>query len=380
MYITRSLEQTILKRLNTSEKGIVLYGARQVGKTTLVEKIIERLGYQAFKIDGDQTRYVDVISSRNWDKIKSLVGKHKLLFIDEAQRIPEIGINLKIILDNMSDLKVIVTGSSALNLASEIAEPLTGKVWTYKLYPVSQLELAQQSSWEEEKDKLEERLRFGTYPEMFSYESDKDREEYVRGIADKYLYKDILQVAGLKNAGKIHNILKLLAFQIGAQVSMNELGSSLDMSKETVGKYIELLEKSFIIFRLGGFSRNLRKEVVKKPKFYFYDLGVRNVFADNFNYLTNRNDVGQLWENFLIVERLKSLAYTEQYASRYFWRTYTGAEVDYVEEKNGQLSGYEIKWQKDKSRNLGLWQGYYPASKGLVVNKNNYREFLSVDL
>ena len=177
MYITRSLEQTILKRLNTSEKGIVLYGARQVGKTTLVEKIIERLGYQAFKIDGDQTRYVDVISSRNWDKIKSLVGKHKLLFIDEAQRIPEIGINLKIILDNMSDLKVIVTGSSALNLASEIAEPLTGRVWTYKLYPVSQLELAQQSSWEEEKDKLEERLRFGTYPEMFSYESDKDREE-----------------------------------------------------------------------------------------------------------------------------------------------------------------------------------------------------------
>lgn len=377
MYIKRSLESTVLEKLKSSGKGIVIYGARQVGKTSLVNRIISQLKLKTLTISGDQTRYHDIITSRDLSKIKNLVSPYELLFIDEAQRIKEIGLNLKIIFDNIPELKVIVTGSSALDLASKISEPLTGRIWSYKLYPLSQLELINQSSSTQVDFEIEDRLIFGSYPEIFSYHSYQDKQEYLRQLSDNYLYKDILEFSGIKNSIKIREILKLLAFQVGSQVSLNELSNKLDMSKDTLSRYIDLLEKSFVIFRLYGFSRNLRKEVVKKPKIYFYDLGIRNALVNNFNLLDTRNDLGALWENFLIIERMKSLAYTHRFASSYFWRTYTGAEIDYVEEMDGALHGYEFKWQKSNSRSQSSWILNYPESSFEVVNRSNYSNFIA---
>lgn len=377
MYLPRSLESTIQDKLTSSNKGIVLYGPRQVGKTTLITKLLSQLDYRTLTINGDQTKYLDVFSSRDLAKLKGLISTYQLLFIDEAQRIPEIGLNLKIILDNFPHLKVIVTGSSALDLASKISEPLTGRIWTYRLYPLSFLELSDTNSPAELTDSLEERLIYGSYPEIFSYPSYQAKQEYLRTIADNYLYRDLLEFSGIKNSGKIKELLKLLAFQIGSQVSFNELGNSLDLNKSTIAHYIDLLEKSFIIFRLGGFSRNLRKEVIKKPKIFFYDLGIRNVFADNFNLLNNRQDQGGLWENFLIIERIKTLAYSGEYASNYFWRTYTGAELDYLEEKDGTLTGYEFKWRKNSPYHTHPFQEYYPGSEYSLINRDNYLSFLS---
>jgi hypothetical protein len=231
--------------------------------------LIGQLGYKTLTINGDQTRYIDIITSRDLEKISNLVSPYQLLFIDEAQRIPEIGINLKIIFDNLPKLRVIVTGSSALDLASQISEPLTGRIWTYKLYPISFLELASAQPSAELNNTLEERLIYGSYPEIFAYQSYQEKQEYLRELSNNYLYKDLLEFSGIKNSGKIREILKLLAFQIGSQVSLNEIANSLDMSKDTVAHYIDLLEKSFVIFRLYGFSRNLRKEIVKKPKIFF---------------------------------------------------------------------------------------------------------------
>jgi len=378
MYYPRALENIVLNKLNTSNKGVVIYGSRQVGKTSLVNQIISILRLHTLTINGDQNQYLDIITSRDLNKIQNLVHPFKLLFIDEAQRIPEIGINLKIILDNLKDLKVIVTGSSALDLASKIDEPLTGRIWSYQLYPLSYLELSKIASPTQYDQTLEERLIFGAYPEIYSYSSYQDKQEYLRELSSNYLYKDLLEFSGIKNSSKIRDILKLLAFQVGSQVSLNELSNQLDLNKETVGHYLDLLEKSFVIFRLYGFSRNLRKEVVKKPKIYFYDLGVRNVFADNFNLLNSRNDLGSLWENYLIIERIKSLAYSRSFASSYFWRTYTGAEIDYLEEKDGALHGYEFKWSKNRSRSHLSWQTNYPGATFDLINHDNYHSFLTL--
>ena len=292
MYITRRLTSTILEKLNSSKKGVVIYGARQVGKTTLVNEIIKRLNLRALVLNGDQSRFLDILTSRDLVKIKSLVSDYELLFIDEAQRISEIGINLKIILDNLPNLKVIVTGSSSLDLASKISEPLTGRVWSYHLYPISFSELSAFKNRAELNDNLEERLIYGSYPEIFSYESIFQKREYLQNVSDAYLYRDLIEFGDIKNPSKIRDLLKLLAFQIGSQVSLSELGTSLSMSKDTVSRYIDLMEKSFIVFRLGGFSRNLRKEVTRMDKIFFYDLGIRNILIDNLKSLKDRNDSG----------------------------------------------------------------------------------------
>lgn len=376
MTIPRSLSSIIKKKLISSDKGVVLYGARQVGKTTLVESIISDLGLNTLVINADQSRFLDILSSRDLSKIRSLTEGYELLFIDEAQRIPGIGISLKIILDNLSGLKVIVTGSSSLDLAGKVSEPLTGRIWTYRLYPVSFLELRNLYNEAELDAQLEERLIFGSYPEVFSFKSEKDRKEYLQNLADAYLYKDLIELAGLKNSSKIRDMLKLLAFQVGSEVSLTEVGNSLDLSKDTVGKYIDYLEKSFVIFRLGGLSRNLRKEVTKMDKIYFYDLGVRNTLIDNQKPLKDRNDSGQLWENFLIAERMKILSYSQVYASVYFWRTYTGAELDYIEERDGKLSGFEFKYKAEKVRFPASFLANYPSSSCSLINRQNYLKFI----
>lgn len=374
--IPRSLSSTLTETLTTSNKGIIVYGARQVGKTTLINEIIQKINLKTLTINGDQSRYLDILSSRNLDKIKSLVSGYEVLFVDEAQRIPEIGINLKIILDNIPLLKVFVTGSSSLDLASKISEPLTGRVWSYHLYPISFLELSGLNSRIELDEALEERLIYGSYPEIFSITSDIRKKEYLLNLSDSYLYKDLLEFGGLKSSVKIRDLLKLLAFQVGSQVSLTEIGTSLGMNKDTVARYIDLLEKSFIIFRLRGLSRNLRKEVTKMDKIYFYDLGVRNILIDNLKPLKDRNDSGPLWENFLITERMKLNSYKQELVSTYFWRTYTGAELDYVEEKEGKLFGIEFKFGSKTTKAPLGWKSAYPKSNFTCINRENYLNFI----
>src|SRR3990167_7045694 len=376
MYIKRILTTSIIEKLTFTNKGIIIYGARQVGKTTLVNKIIQKLSLRTLNINGDQSRYIDIISSRDLGKIKSLLSGYDMLFVDEAQRIPEIGINLKIILDNLPKLKVVVTGSSSLDLASKISEPLTGRVWSYHLYPISFSELSAFQNRAELDINLEERLIYGSYPEIFSYESLFQKREYLQTISDAYLYRDLIEFGDIKNSSNIRDLLKILAFQIGSEVSLTELGTSLAMSKDTVSRYIDLLEKSFIIFRLGGFNRNLRKEVTRMDKIFFYDLGIRNILIDDLKPLKDRNDSGRLWENFLIVERMKRQEYAKTIYSHYFWRTHTGAELDYVEEKNGILYGFEFKSGKKVSKVPVGWLKAYPESKFQCINKNNYLDFI----
>lgn len=376
MLIPRSLKPIIIKKLKSSPKGVIVYGARQVGKTTLVNEIVAELKLKTLVIDGDQGRFQDVLSSRDLNKIRSLVEGYELLFVDEAQRIPEIGLTLKIILDNLPRLKVLVTGSSSLDLASKISEPLTGRAWTYRLYPISFLELLEFQNRVELDDLLEERLVYGSYPEIFSIVSSFEKREYLQTLSDAYLYRDLIEFGDIKNSSKIRDLLKLVAFQVGSQVSLSELGTSLGMSKDTVGRYLDLLEKSNIVFRLKGLSRNLRKEVTKMDKIYFYDLGIRNVLIDNLKPIKDRNDLGQLWENFLIVERMKLLAYRQKPASIYFWRTYTGAELDYVEERGGKLFGYEFKFAAKKSRVAKSWKKAYPKSRHQVIDRERYLDFI----
>jgi len=377
MLITRSLESIITNKLRSSNKGVVIYGARQVGKTTLVSGVIKKLNLKTLTINGDQSRFLDILSSRDFSKIRSLVEGYELLFVDEAQRIPEIGLALKIILDNLPLIKVLVTSSSSLDLASKISEPLTGRIWTYYLYPISFLELSAYQNRAELDLSLDERLVYGSYPEIFSINGDFLKKEYLQNLSDAYLYKDLIEFGEMKNSSKIRDLLKLLAFQIGSQVSLSELGISLGMSKDTVARYLDLLEKSNIIFRLKGLSRNLRKEVTKMDKVYFFDLGIRNIVIDNLKPLKDRNDLGQLWENFLIVERMKLLAYKQRLASIYFWRTYTGAELDYIEERESSLFGFEFKSGNKISKAPDSWIENYTQAQYQYINRENYLDFIS---
>ena len=329
-------------------------------------------------VSGDSRgEWWEALTSRELSKMQILLQEYNTIFVDEAQRIPEIGLILKIILDTMPKIKVIATGSSSLNLASRISEPLTGRIVTYRLYPISMGELKDFSTRYEIVTQLEERLIFGSYPEIFSRESLGSKAQYLKDLLDEYLYKDILDFSGIRNATKIRDLLKLLAFQIGSQVSLSELGTSLGMSKETVARYIDLLEKSYVLFTLRGFSRNLRKEVSKMPKIYFYDLGVRNAVIGNLNFLKDREDAGKLWENFLISERMKKMEYRQELYSHYFWRLSSGAEIDLVEERNGKLNGFEFKYSAKTAKSPKSWTTAYPGSSFTTVNKDNYLDFVS---
>ncbi|TAE30672.1 MAG: ATP-binding protein [Cytophagales bacterium] len=374
--ISRLLMGSIQTRLASSDKIIVLFGPRQVGKTTLVRLLLQELPYRSLSINADELVYQTVLSSRNLAQIRLLVEGYDLLFIDEAQRVPDIGINLKILHDALPDLKIIATGSSSFELANRTKEPLTGRTWTYELFPISMSELRQQQNAFELRQRLDEFLRFGTYPDTLNQRNETDKRLYLRELSSAYLYKDILEMTSIRHADKLRKLLQLLAFQVGSEVSLNELGNTLGMSKDTVNTYIDLLEKAFVIFRLSGFSRNLRKEVSKMDKIYFHDLGIRNVLIDNFQPLSLRNDVGALWENFLVVERRKRNAYAQQPANVYFWRTYTGAELDYVEERDGQLAGFEFKFARSNVKQPASWAATYPGSSYAVINNDNFWEFV----
>lgn len=375
MLIRRFIQDEIIDRLLHYNKAVVIYGARQVGKTTLCNGIIDELRLKTLRINADESKYIDVLSSRDAKKLSGLVGGYELLFIDEAQRIPEIGMNLKILIDQHKGLKILVTGSSSFELSQQVGEPLTGRKWTYKLFPIAQLELKNIYNTFEFQDQLEDRLIWGAYPEIWQLQGYDIRRAYMQELTDNYLYKDLFALQNIRHPEKLHKLLRLLAFQIGSEVSLSELGTQLEMTKETVARYLDFFEKTFIIVRLSAFSRNLRKEISKNHKYYFLDLGIRNSIIDNFQSLSQRNDVGQLWENFLLIERLKRNTYQEQWIRPYFWRTYTGSEIDYVEEKDNNLCGYEMKWKAKGQHAPRAWKEQYQANWKLI-HKENWLDFV----
>jgi hypothetical protein len=377
MKIQRLLLKSILDNVLQQSKILIVYGARQVGKTTLINDVLDECPYRFLRINADERKYVDVLSSEDFYTINQLISGYDGVFIDEAQRISNIGINLKIIHDKRPNFKIIASGSSSFELANKIKEPLTGRAWTYTLYPIAQSELSQHYNPFEMRERLESSLRFGHYPEVFSYESIDGKIKYLRELASSYLYKDIVEISSIRHSNKLHDLLKLLAFQIGNLVSFTELAEQLSMSKDTVEHYVDLLEKAFILIRLPGFSRNMRKEITKMPKIYFNDLGIRNMIIDNFKALSDRNDVGQLWENFLVIERIKSQAYQENYIQPYFWRTYSKAELDYVEEQQGELHGYEFKWRLKNVNVPKSWNDNYPNAGFTCIHQDNYLNFIT---
>lgn len=377
MFIPRTIMQKIRDELLKSKKIILLYGARQTGKTTLIKKILADFQDKQIHINADELKYIDILSSQDSNKLRLLVEGYDLLFIDEAQRVPDIDINLKILHDQIPSLTIIATGSSSFDLANKVQEPLTGRTRTFQLYPIAFDELRQLFSPIELSGRLDEFLTFGMYPELFSLNNREYKIAYLRELTTSYLYKDIFELTSIKFPKRLNDLLRLLAFQVGSQVSLKEIGQQLQMSKETVAMYIDLLEKAFVIFRLSGFSRNLRKEVTKMDKIFFWDLGVRNVIIDNFNFPEHRDDMGKLWENFIISERLKFRFNHQNFMHYYFWRTYTGAELDYVEEEQGQLKGYEIKWRKAKGKVPPSWVKAYPDASFEIITKDNFFNFIS---
>lgn len=374
--IPRNIETQIVGRIKHTNKIVVVYGARQVGKTTLIKNIIKSQFKKVLEINADQKRYQDILSSTDLVQLKRLVAGYNLLFIDEAQRIPNIGINLKIIHDNIPDLKIIATGSSSFELANKISEPLTGRTWTYTLFPISILEWKELYNPFEIDERLPEFLMYGMYPEIFSYKNELDKMDYLKELINSFLYKDLLELSQIKNSGKIYDLLRLLAYQIGSPVSYNELGKKLGLSTDTVISYIDLLEKVFVIYRMPGFSKNLRKEITKNKKVYFYDIGVRNALIEDFTPPDKRPDIGHLWENFIISERIKRNSYQRAHLNSFFWRTYTGAELDYVEQGGGKLYGVEIKWGNKIAKAPKSWLENYIEADFRTVNSENYQDFV----
>ncbi|OGW50884.1 MAG: AAA family ATPase [Nitrospirae bacterium RBG_19FT_COMBO_42_15] len=376
MYIhQRQLEN--LERLLSPNKAVIIYGPRRCGKTTLLNKFLEKTKEKYLLVSGEDITVQRYLGSQSIPKLKSFVGQNTLLAVDEAQKIKGIGLNLKLIIDHVKGVKVIATGSSSFDLAQHIGEPLTGRKYTLRLFPLAQLEIARIEQPFETEANLEARLIYGSYPEIILSEDIKQKERYLKEIVSSYLYKDILELEGLRHSDKIVRLLQLLSFQIGQVVSYSELGSQLGMSKNTVEKYLDLLEKTFVVYKLTGFSRNLRKEISKSPRYYFYDNGIRNALINNFNLLEVRNDVGMLWENYIVIERIKKQEYLQISSNNYFWRTHDQKELDWVEEKKGILYGYEIKWRKDKSKPPKDWLETYKKAKYKILNKENYLAFIT---
>ena len=368
-----------LSEILTPGKVIVIYGARQVGKTTLLNKFIEAIPPGKEKVlfvNGDDIIIRQHLESQSITKLRDFVGDHTILIVDEAQYVEKIGLNLKLIIDHIPQIKIIATGSSSFSLARDTGEPLTGRKYTLKLYPLAQMEISRIERPYETEANLDARLIYGSYPEVVMMKDNHLREKYLREMVSSYLFKDILELNGIRNSQKLVRLLQLLAFQIGKQVSFTELGGQLGMSKNTVDRYIDLLEKVFVVYRRSGFSRNLRKEVTKNHRFYFCDNGIRNALIGNFNPLSARNDLGQLWENYIVTERMKANEYIPRIVNSYFWRTYDRKEIDLVEEREGKLFGYEITWQDSRSKIPTDWRKAYPEADFQIIHKNNYLDFI----
>lgn len=372
--IKRTLQKIIEKNLF---KGniIIIYGARQVGKTTLVKQIIANSKEESKYLNCDILSVKGQLKDPEPEKLKFFLGNAKLIVLDEAQNIENIGLILKVLTDTYKDLQIIATGSSSFDLANKINEPLTGRAVEFKLYPLSIQEIKESEDLFSVESKIEKLLTLGSYPEAFLLGKEEAIQK-IDQISSSYLFKDILSLERIKKPNVLANLLKMLALQVGNEVNYNELSKNLGIDRKTVENYIDLLEKCFIIFKLNAFSRNLRKEISKSFKIYFYDLGIRNSLIQNYNSLDMRSDVGVLWENFCIIERIKRNNYNNIYANYYFWRTYTQKEIDFIEEREGKLFAYEMKWKKEMKSVPKEFLEEYKNSEFEVVNRENYYKFL----
>lgn len=377
MYIDRTIKKNLQKKLQPG-KVIILIGARRVGKTVLLQEVVKEWERDFILWNGEDYSVHELLARRSVENYRQLLGNATLLAIDEAHYIPEIGKILKLMIDSFLHLHIIITGSSAFDITGQTGEPLTGRKITLQLFPISEVEINPMEDASVKMDKMRQRLVFGNLPELLTMNTHTEKSTYLRELVNSYLLKDILALDKIRNSNKLFNLLKLIAFQVGSEVSLEELGRKCQMSKNTVERYLDILTKIFVLVPLFGFNRNLRKEVTKSNKWYFYDNGVRNAIIANFSLIEMRNDVGRLWENYIISERLKYQHSQEWVVNNYFWRTYDGQEIDWVEDRNGQLSAFEFKWSNRKIKVPGGWKNAYPAADFMVISKDNYRQFVGV--
>lgn len=375
--IDRAIEPALTSRL-VPGKVVVLFGPRRVGKTVLIQQVLSRYKLPHLLLNGDDLAARELLERPSIVHYRDVLSPYRLLVIDEAQQIPDIGIKLKLMVDHLPDLAIWVSGSSALDLEQETGEPLTGRMVTFNLFPLSEREHASLEKPQERKDRLLERLIYGCYPELIQAKSPDEKREYLEELANAYLLKDLLAYEGIRKSEKLWKLLRLVAFQIGQEISLDELGKQLGLSKNTVEKYLDLLQKSFVLHRIGGFSRNLRKEVSKSHRWYFLDNGLRNILVSNLNSPNQRSDMGMLWENYAVSERLKFQHDRRLLVNNYFWRTYDQQEIDWVEERDGQLFAYEFKWaRQDRLKAPVAWQSAYPDAHFAVIHPENLQDWVS---
>ncbi|MBI3220794.1 MAG: ATP-binding protein [Bacteroidetes bacterium] len=365
-----------LEKYLAKGKVLVIYGARRVGKSTLLSNLIRGTQLKYRLDNGDDIEIQRVVGSQSAKQIEEYASGYDLIIIDEAQNIPNIGIGLKIMVDRFPDLMVVATGSSSFDLSNKIGEPLVGRQRILKLFPISHKELNTELNSFDLRQGLENYLLFGSYPEVLTSATATEKIEYLHQLTNSYLLKDILALENIRSPRTLQDLLRLLAYQVGSEVSLHELAKQLRIDIKTVARYLDLLEKSFIILSLGGFSRNLRTEVTSMKKYFFIDIGIRNALINNFNALSVRNDVGQLWENFLLVERLKKKQYASIFSNDYFWRTYSQKEIDLIEERDGKLTAYEFKWSAKKYKAPKEWLSNYPGSDVNLITQENYLDLI----
>ena len=372
--ITRFLFQNIENELSR-QKVTLLLGARRVGKTELLQDINQKMGSKCLWLNGEDADVQQLLEERSIANYKRLLQGHELLIIDEAQFVPDMGRKAKLMIDEIKPLHIILTGSSAFDIA-EMGEPLVGRTITHYLYPISQGELMTQENALQTKQHLEERLIYGSYPEVVTTIDLQEKQRYLTDLVNTYLLKDILVFENIKNPQKLRDILQLLAYQLGGEVSLDELGRQLGMSKNTVERYLDLLSKVFVIYKRSGYSKNLRKEIVKSNRWYFVDNGIRNAIINNYAPLAVRQDVGMLWENYALSERIKRNEYKGENFKSFFWRTYDQQEIDLIEEKNGSINAYEMKWKKEKSKVPVAFAKAYPEAGFKVINQDSYLDWI----
>lgn len=376
-YIDRIIGETFTELLKPG-KVTLLLGARRVGKTELLKKQLALVDEVHLFLNAEDVSVISILNIRTVENYKNLLGKVKLLVIDEAQTIPEIGKILKLMIDEIKDLKIIATGSSVFDMENKLGEPLTGRNISIWLFPIAQMEFSKKENLIETKSRLEERLILGSYPELQQYVGWKEKVKYLEMLVGSYLFKDILTFENLKRPEIIISLLRLIAFQIGKDVSLPELAQQLGVNKNTVERYLNLLTKVFVLYKVNAFSKNPRKEISKSSRWYFYDNGIRNTLIANVNALSLRDDQGALWENYLVSERLKYQSYMNMLVNNYFWRTYSQQEVDWVEERDGKIYGYEFKWNPMKIKGPpSAWQKDYPEAEFKTIHQGNYLDFIT---
>lgn len=372
----RKIERQIEDKIGKN-KVLLIMGTRRVGKTVLIQEIKSKFNGESLLLNTEDFDVQEILKNRTVANYKKLIGKATLLILDEAQVIDEIGAILKLMIDSMPGLTIIATGSSSFDLLNKAGDPLTGRQYQFHLYPLAQLEIGEDENYAETVQHLDERLIFGSYPEVFQFSTYQEKSVYLQQLVQSYLLKDILAYDGIRNSDKIIRLLRLIAFQTGREVSYTELGTQLGMSKNTVENYLDLLSRVFIIHRLPAYSTNPRKEISKGSKWYFYDNGIRNAIINDFRLPALRNDMGSLWENYLLAERIKKNAYQEKNVQYYFWRNYNQQEVDLIELTNGEINGFEFKFTTDKKTKVPpAFSAFYKDASYTVISKENYLDWI----